>query len=193
MPTVSDHININEPILHRLGPKDRIDPNSPVPHVATLDISWAVLDLTTDQVSTFPSEGGHFASRGQRFLIFARATDVHGVQFMSQDGAGVFRCATDQDLDRERRSFELPTAVPVSLPHHEFKAVSAAPTLQSLVVTMNPDIGAFDYFKLSAGFRQLLGMPSSLEFTAFAGTMTFTATAISSRGDRITGSLTTSP
>jgi hypothetical protein len=193
MPIISDRINLNDPIPHRLGQKDRIDADSPVPHVATLDISWAVLDLTTNEVTTFPSEGGHFVSRGQRFLIFARATDVHGVQFMSQDAAGVFRCGTDPALDRERISYELPTAVPLSLPHHEFRAVGPAPGLQALVVTMNPDIGGFDYFQLSAGFRQLHGMPNSLEFTAFAGTMTFTATAISSRGDRITASLTTSP
>ena len=193
MPRPDEYFDINQAVLHRLGPKDRIGIDSPVPHLATLDMSWAVLDLTTNAVTTFPADGGHFASKGQRFLVFVRATDVHGVQFMSLDASGLFRCGTDPALDRERTSYELPVAVPLSLPHHEFIASGAAPGLQSLLVTMQPDIGAFDYFRLSAGFRKLANMSNSLEFTAFAGVMTFSAVAINSRGDRVTCSLTTAP
>lgn len=194
MPELNDRIDVNRTVPHLERPftKDHFDPNKPVPHVETLDVSWAVVDVGTQEVLEFPAEGRHFRSLpGHRYLVFVRATDVHGVQRLTLDGAGMFRCATDVDRDGVYHEAVLP--LPASIPHVEFVYPGIAQTLHSLVVIMKPDIGAFDYFRLSAGFHHFNGTSESLEYFAFSGLMTFSATAVNSRGDRRTAVLTTAP
>jgi hypothetical protein len=192
MPPATDHIDINKTIPHRARPfvKDVLDPNKPVPHVETLDMSWAVLDLATSQVIELAVEGGHFESLpGHRYLVVIRAADVHGVRMMTLDGSGMFRCATDPDRDGIFHEAVLP--LPASVPHQQFSSATASPTLQSQIVIMKPDIGAFDYFRLSAGFHHFNGTAENLEYFAYSGIMTFSATATNARGDRRSASLTT--
>jgi hypothetical protein len=151
-----------------------------------------VLDLATNQVSTFVADRGHFKSvEGHRYIVYLRAADVHGVQRMGLDGSGMFHCSTD--VGRNGVYYEAEVAIPASIQHREFINTAVAPTLQALVVVMKPDIGAFDYFRISGGFHHYNGMPESLEFFAFSGVMTFSATATNSRGDLRTATLTTAP
>lgn len=189
-----DHVDVNKTIPHLERPfvKDHLDPNKPVPHVETLDISWAVLDVGTSEVVEFAADGGHFKSLpGHRYIVFMRATDVQGVQRVTLDGSGMFRCTTDPDRDGVYHEAVLP--LPASIPHQEFVNTGVAQTLQALIVVMKPDIGAFDYFRLSGGFHHFNGTSENLEYFAFAGLMTFSATAGNSRGDRRSATLTTAP
>ncbi len=164
MPVESTVFDPNRVTPHLERPRESLDPNKPVPHLVTLDLTWAVLDVQTNEVSTFAADRGHFKSvEGHRYIVFIRASDVHGVQTVGLDGSGMFKCAV------------------------------LAPTLQALVVVMKPDIGAFDYFRLSGGFHHFNGMPQSMEFFAYSGVMTFTATASNRGGDVQTASLTTAP
>jgi hypothetical protein len=190
MPGPSDHLDPNKTILHLEKPKDHLDPNQSVPHLETLDISWAVLDVGTNEVAQFAADGGHFQSlEGHRYIVFVRAADVNGVQRAALDGFGMFRCSTDADKDGVFHEAELP--LPASIPHQEIVSTGGAPTLQTLVAVMKPDIGAFDYFRLSGGFHHFNGTSENLEYFAFSGLMTFSAAATNSRGDRRTASLTT--
>jgi hypothetical protein len=190
MPELKDHIDVNRTIPHLERPRDHIDVDKPVPHLATLAVSWAVVDVGTSEVTEFAAEGGHFKSLpGHRYLVVVRTSDVHGVQGIGLDGSGMFHCSTDPDRDGVYHEAVLP--LPVSIKHGAFVNTGVAPRLQSLVVIMKPDIGAFDYFRLSAGFHHFNGTPASLEYFAFAGLMTFSAAATNSRGDRVVATLTT--
>jgi hypothetical protein len=192
MPEFKDHIDVNKTIPHLERPKDNIDLNKPVPHLETLDMSWAVLDVGTSEVAEFAADGGHFKSlEGHRYIVFVRAADVHGVQRIALDGSGMFHCSTDVDRDGIYHESVLP--LPASIPHQELVNTGVAPTLQAMIVVMKPDIGAFDYFRLSGGFHHFNGTSENLEYFAFSGLMTFSATAINSRGDRRSALLTTAP
>ena len=193
MPVESTVFDPNRVTPHLERPRESLDPNKPVPHLVTLDLTWAVLDVQTNEVSTFAADRGHFKSvEGHRYIVFIRASDVHGVQTVGLDGSGMFKCATDPD--RNGVYYEPSGLLPVSIQHQEFTNHSVlAPTLQALVVVMKPDIGAFDYFRLSGGFHHFNGMPQSMEFFAYSGVMTFTATASNRGGDVQTASLTTAP
>jgi hypothetical protein len=190
MPGVAD-LDINRPVLrHIVGPLAHLVADEPA-HVETLEMSWAVFDLGTSEVTAFDMNGGHFTSLpGRRYLVILRTADESGVQRITLDGSGSFRCGTDPD--RNGISYEAALPLPASIPHLEFGNTGKAPTAQDLVVVMKPDIGAFDYFKLSCGFHHFNGTPHNLEYFAFSGLMTFSATAANSRGDRRTASLTTS-
>lgn len=190
MPGLAD-LDINRPVLRYIvGPLARLEADEPR-HVETLEMSWAVFDLVTSEVTEFDIDGGHFISLpGHRYLVIVRAADALGVQRITLDGSGHFRCATD--ADRNGISYEAALPLPASIPHQEFGNTGVAPTAQDLLVVMKPDIGAFDYFKLSGGFHHFNGTPHNLEYFAFSGLMTFSATGANSRGDRRTASLTTS-
>jgi hypothetical protein len=58
---------------------------------------------------------------------------------------------------------------------------------------MNPDIGAFDYSQLLGGWRTFSGSPEKFPLLAYQGVMTFSGTAMNSRGDVRAASLTCSP
>ena len=138
------------------------------------------------------AEGGHFKSlEGHRYIVFVRVTDVHGVQRIALDGSGMFRCATDIDRDGVFHEAVLP--LPASISHQEFVNAGVAPRLHTVIAVMKPDLGAFDYFRLSGGFHHFQGTSARLEYFAFSGLMTFSATAASSRGDRRAAVLTTAP
>ncbi|MEA2327745.1 MAG: hypothetical protein QOE68_2704 [Thermoanaerobaculia bacterium] len=190
MPGVAD-LDINRPVLrHIVGPLAHLVADEPT-HVETLEMSWAVFDLGTSEVTEFDNDGGHFTSLpGHRYLVILRTADVSGLQRITLDGSGNFRCATD--VDRNGISYEAALPLPASIPHLEFGNTGKARTAQDLFVVMKPDIGAFDYFKLSCGFHHFNGTPHNLEYFAFSGLMTFSATGANSRGDRRTASLTTS-
>jgi hypothetical protein len=185
-------IDFNEPIPHLIDPKHHFDGDEPAPHlIDTLEMSWGVLDFGTNEGLQFDASGGHFTSLpGHRYLVTARVVDATGIQKITLDGSGRFRCATDPNSNGT--SFEASLPQPASIPHQEFANSGAAPTLQDLIVVMKPDIGAFDYFKLSCGFHNFNGTPGNMEYFAFSGPMTFSATATNTRGDRLTASLTTS-
>ena len=176
-----------------LGPKptDQVK-NEPPPHLETLSMSWGVVDVETSEATQFAADGGHFKSiRGHRYIVSFRAVDAHGVKILTLDGSGIFQCSTDPD-----KSGIFHTAVnplPASIPHQQFVENGAAPTLQDLIVVMKPDIGAFDYFRLSGGLHHFQGTSENLEYFADSGLMTFSATATNSRRDKRTASLTTSP
>jgi hypothetical protein len=179
------------PIRDLVGPASHLDEPIQPHHLQTLEMSWAVLDLTTSEVEQFDADGGHFRSLpGHRYLVIIRVADVTGVQRITLDGSGMFRCATDPD--GSGISFESTLPLPASIPHQEFGNTGVAPTLQDLIVVMKPDIGAFDYFKLSAGFHHFNGTPKSLEYFVFSGTMTFSATGANSHGETLAAKLTTS-
>jgi hypothetical protein len=208
MPGHNDPFNPNEPITHHIGPKDGFDFNEPIPHlinpnhpfdgvepaphlIDTLEMSWGVLDFGTNEGSQFDASGGHFPSLpGHRYLVTARVADATGVQKITLDGSGIFQCSTDQDIHGEFSQSEFP--LPGSVPHQEFVNAGVAPNSQALIVTMKPDIGAFDYFKLVCGFKHIDGTSENMPYFAHSGLMTFSATATNTRGDRLTGSLTTS-
>jgi hypothetical protein len=191
MPGTKDHIDVNKTVPGLSGSKDTIDVDKSIPHLETLDLSWAVVDVGSSEATEFAADGGHFTSRpGNRYLVILRAADTQGVQSIALDGSGVFRCATEPDKKGIFHEASLP--LPASIPHQSFVNTGTAPTLQDLVVVMKPDIGVFDYFKLSGGFHHFQGTSQSLEYFAFSGLMTFSATATNSRGDRRVASLTTS-
>jgi hypothetical protein len=194
MPKLEDVISIDVPLRRArtiVGP-DHIDVDVVPKFRETLEMSWAVLDLATSAVTEFDAAGGHFKSvPGHRYIVFIRVADVKGVQRITLDGSGMFRCATDPDSNGV--SYEAALPLRVSIPHQEFGNTGTAPTLQDLIVVMQPDIGAFDYSKLSAGFHHFNGTPKTLEYFAFSGVMTFLATAANSLGHRMESSLTTSP
>ncbi len=155
-------------------------------------MSWGVLDFNTNEASDFDATGGHFQSlSGHRYLVVVRAQDdLFSVQKMTLDGFGEFQCA---NLD-EHSLQQIPAPHPLlaSIPHQEFNNSGVAPTLQELVVIMDPDIGAFEYDKLSCGFHAF-GAHGELEYIAFDGLMTFSATSVNSKGFTSSASLTTSP
>jgi hypothetical protein len=101
MPKIEDTIDIKVSVQTRqlVGPNE-IDVDI-VPKInPTLKMSWAVLDLATSTVEAFDVEGGHFQSvQGHRYIIFVRAADVRGVQRITLDGSGMFRCATEPDAN----------------------------------------------------------------------------------------------
>jgi hypothetical protein len=170
--------------------EDHIDIDK-TPHFTTLKMSWAVFDFVTCDVAEFDAEGGHFTSLpGHRYLVIVRVADIRGIQRITLDGSGMFRCGTEPD--KNGVSYEPVLPLPASIPHQEFGNTGVAPTLQDLIVMMKPDIGAFDYFKLSCGFHHFNGTPQNLEYFAFSGLMTFSATCANSHGDSLAGSLTTS-
>jgi hypothetical protein len=191
MPEIGEVLEI-KPVVHIIvGPELEID--KPVPFLQTLEMSWAVFDLQTSEVKVFDTEGGHFTCiPGNRYLVILRVADVKkGVQRITLDGSGMFRCATEPD--NRGQSFESALPLPISIPHRSFSNTGAAPTLQDLIVVMKPDIGAFNYSKLSAGFHHFSNTPRSMEYFAFAGSMTFSAAASNSRGESLNASLTISP
>jgi hypothetical protein len=193
MPKLEDTIDIKVSVQTRqlVGPNE-IDVDIVPKFNPTLKMSWAVLDLATSTVEEFDAEGGHFQSvPGHRYIIFVRVADVKGVQRITLDGSGMFRCATDPDANGN--SYESVLPFPISIPHQEFGNTGAAPTLRDLIVVMQPDIGAFEYSRLSGGFHHLNGTPRRMEYFAISGVMTFTATAANSLGDRIASTLTTAP
>ena len=194
MPKLEDVVGLNVPRVseRRIVGPDYIDVDVVPKFRETLTMSWAVLDLVTNAVAEFDAAGGHFTSvPGHRYIIFVRVADIKGVQKITLDGSGMFRCATEPDNNGV--SYEAALPLRASIPHQEFGNTGVAPTLHALVVVMQPDIGAFEYSKLSAGFHHFNGTPKSLEYFAFSGVMTFSATAANSLGDRIKSSLTTSP
>lgn len=192
MPTFEDQIGIFDTVQHTNRPisTDSVDIHQPPPHLQTTEMSWGVFDILTNEVTQFDSDGGHFRSlEGHRYLIFVRAIDhKYGVQKVSLDGSGVFRCATDVDRNGIYHEAVLPLFA--SVPHQQTVYSVPAP-LHSLVVVMAPDIGAFDYFRLSGGFHHLQGTSGSLEYFAFSGLMTFSATATNGKGFVSMASLTT--
>lgn len=191
MPGPGDTINLKTLFPNRGGKSGTISINTPLPPLVTIEMSWGVLDLETNVTTQFDADGGHFQSLdGHRYLVFIRVAATKGVQRITLDGSGRFGCATVPDGKGE--SFQAPNSLPASVQHQEFVASGAPPTLQDLVVVMNPDIGAFDYFELSGGFHQF-NTPNSLEYFAFEGLMTFSATAANAGGDQGVASLTTSP
>ena len=178
---------------HPLPGEERSGPaiKPPIPLTA-LDMSWGVLDLQTSETTTFDATGGHFPSvQGHRYLVAVRVSDAVGIQKITLDGSGRFRAATKPD--NHGVDFEAATTIPASIPHQEFVNSDTAPTLQDLIALMKPDIGAFDYYELSCGFHHFEQTSANLEYFAIGGVMTFSATAVNSRGDVATASLTTSP
>lgn len=185
-----DSIDIVKLPHHIVGPEERIDEKD-TPNLTT-KMSWAVFDVLTNEVAQFDADGGHFASLpGHRYLVIVRFSDPRGVEKMTLDGSGAFRCVTEPD--RNGQEHEPALALKISIPHQEFGNTGKAPTLQDLIVVMKPDIGAFDYFRLSAGYRFFNETNEKLEYFAYSGLMTFSATGVNSKGYSITGSLTTSP
>jgi len=155
-------------------------------------MSWGIFDFNTHEPTDFDANSGHFQSlAGHRYLVVVRAQDDRGVQKMTLEGSGNFQCATNPD--EHGVEFQAPHPLPASILHHEFNNSGVAPTLQELVVIMNPDIGAFEYDKLSCGFHHFGGTPGELEYFAFDGLMTFSATSENTLGFTSSASLTTSP
>jgi hypothetical protein len=156
-------------------------------------MSWGVFDYTTNEEIEFDAIGGHFQSiDGHRYLVVVRVQDVGGVQKITLDGSGRFDSASDPD--KNGTSYGAPERLPASIPRQEFTNSGVAPTLQDLIVVMNPDIGAvFDYFKLSCGFHFYNNMVEKREFLAADGLMTFSATSMNSARFTSLASLTTSP
>jgi hypothetical protein len=151
-------------------------------------MSWSVLDLQQGSVQNFDASGGHFQSQfGQQYLVTLRVVDSTGIESITLEGSGLFDAQAAEDKDGNAPILDL--RAPASVPRQSFTRSGTAPTLQDLVVVMKPDIGAFDYYKLSCGRHGV----SNLEFFAFDGLMTFTATATNSSGFSEKAELTTSP
>ena len=156
-------------------------------------MSWGVYDYTTQEATNFDAYGGHFQSiDGHSYLVVVRVQDDTGVQKITLDGFGKFRCSTYPDKDGVE--YEAPFPLPASIPHQEFNNTGTNPTYQVLIALMNPSIGAaFDYFKLSGGFHHYNNTPGNLEYFAFDGLMTFSAISTNLSGGESSASLTTSP
>jgi hypothetical protein len=181
-----DLLDLNKPFPRVSKPADFLEIDKSFPYIETLDLSWGVFDVGTSDVLTFDSPGGHFQSaQGHRYLVFLRVSDKKGVQRIGLDGSGYFRCASldGNTVDSSARQ--------LSIPHQEYVNTGVAPSLQDLVVIMWHDIGAFNYFALSGGFRYNSGKKT--EVFAYSGVMTFSGSAVNSRGDMSATTLTTSP
>lgn len=155
-------------------------------------MTWGVWDYTAMSGSNYPASGGHFTSiPGHRYLVVLRAEDGLGVESLTLDGSGMFDAYSDPDADHN--THHAPEPLPASIPHQEFENPQGqnAPTVQDLVVIMDPDIGAWEYDRLSCGFH-IWGTTGPLEYFAADGTMTFSGTSSDRIGRRTTASLTTS-
>ena len=188
--SVSDHVDSAKQGLHLQTPgvSETFDPHKPI-LVVVPAVAWRVTDLTTGATRTFASDGGHFKSeQGHKYAVYLDASYSQGIQKLTLDGSGSFACVTDPD--RGGIAYDSPGPLTISTPHQEFDNPTA-PILppKSKELVLNP----FDYFALSAGFHHYGNMPSSMEFFAVSGTMTFTATAVGSHGVTSSGSLTTAP
>ena len=112
---VSDHVDRAVEPLHR---------------PSTLEMSWIVLDLQTNETSTFDAVGGHFpSSAGGRYLVTVQAADPSGVERMTLDGSGMFDASSEPD---EKGNESIPTLrMRASVPHQEWVNSGSAPDIAS--------------------------------------------------------------
>jgi hypothetical protein len=160
-------------------------------HLQSPSMSWGVYDFTTLSAQNFPSTGGHFTSEpGHRYFVTLRVEDAIGIHQISLDGSGKFEAWTDPDANGT--TLKAPEVLPASIPHQEFNMRGSAPHLQDLIVVMQPDIGAWEYDRLSCGTHPW-GSTGPTEYFAVSGLMTFVGTSSNEIGRDSTASLTTSP
>ncbi len=158
-------------------------------HAPTL--SWGLYDFTAMTGESLPANNGHFVSLpGHRYLVVLRAEDGSGVSKITLDGSGTFDAWTIPTSSGV--TYEAPYHLQGSIPHQEFNSHDHAPSLQDLVVIMDPDIGAWEYESLSCGHHAFGGIGSQ-EYFAVSGVMTFSGTALNVFGRESKATLTTTP
>jgi hypothetical protein len=161
-------------------------------HLQSPSMSWGVYDFTTLTAISFSADGGHFTSvPGRRYLVTLRVEDTLGIEKVTLDGSGKFEAWTDDDPAKQTGTHKAPELLPASIQHQEFDNRGMAPQLQSLIVIMNPDIGAWEYDRLSCGVHAWSGVQE--EYFAVSGLMTFSGTSSNVVGRSSSASLTTSP
>ena len=154
-------------------------------------MSWGVYDETAQEPFNFDADGGHLTTvPGHRYLIVLKAQDDQGIENVTLDGDGMFDAATDPDS--RGQSEQAPNRLPAHIARQEFNNHAEAPKVQDLFVVMDPDIGAFDYGRISCGVHNF-GGSGSLEYFAYSGTMTFVGASTNSSGGQSSASLTASP
>jgi hypothetical protein len=154
-------------------------------------MSWGVYDFTAMSNHNFGARGGHFPSiPGHRYLVTLRVEDGFGIEKITLEGSGRFEAWTDPDADGT--TYKAPESLPGSIPRQEFDNHGQAPSLEDLIVIMKPDIGAWEYDRLSCG-THAWGTTGPLEYFAVSGLMTFTGTSSNIYGRDGSASLTTSP
>lgn len=168
-------------------------PRGPLPFLSSPTMTWGVYDYTSGSaVGQYPATGGNFTSVPyHRYLVALRVQDAFGIQKITLDGAGEFEAATRPDS--QGLVWVAPNPLPASIPHQEFDAQGTEPQFQDLIVTMSPEIGAWEYDLLSCGVQDFGGPPEPEEYFAVSGIMTFTGSSRSILGRESVASLTTSP